>query len=772
MIGVNGMQHRLELSVWDSVLGSWQYYNTPYYNSFIDTTSSSSEIITLKTYFTTIYDRDVVYGCITYDPVLHQFMPRIRINADPDVPGADVEVLDNVVAIRTECCEFNGTWGSYYNISAQAYTYDINLHEWRGGEIESGLAWDEASVSLSLDIAGYLTYSYNDDDWNPKEGIGFYTPSLGIFDGTGFHDIVNGMSGNQDQLYGVFQQFLDNNISSIRIYDPNTGSFPGFVRSDPGLDLMSGGMTYQSYPANLKYLTMFDDFSGEMKIDTITQAISIIRLQARVAAYVDTSAVPATIHYQVFSPTLHDWVRDSTVSLNGVASLNITDGTVHWTDNSATQFKAGYNDTTGWGNFDTPLQLMFQVTNMFPTMGIPLIFVRDYSIGTDNARFYFGDGYSTTYAQGSAWHQYKINGNYNGTPADTFTICIEGGNSSGIQIVCNPISFATPLFGGIATASTNMICPGDSSMLTVTGPNGSIQWQYKSPNLTWLNVSSPGSTYDTLIVNPVVETYYRAKISNGSNAPAFSSIVKVSVITTTTPTPLWGSSEVCNGTQEYYSVDSLPGILYYTWTLPPGWTGSSNNSSILVTPYAAGGTITVSASTVCGTTVPVTKPVTITIIDTSLYWDGNEFFPDFGVTGVIYSWIDCATGTEVGTDNYYEPIASGSYALILTYEGCVDTSSCWDIIITGQENILSETTIAISPNPASDKIFISSTNIPHGNYEFVLYDAFGRIVKNWESLSLKDKLNLEIDISELSSGPYILNVKNEKISSVFRILKL
>jgi len=775
VIGVTGTQQRLELSVWDSVMGSWQYYNSPYFNSSIDTSYSSSEIIALKTYFPpSIYDRDSIYGFITYDPVLHQFMPVIRGNSDPDVPGATIFVRDNVVGVVIKCCEYNSSWGNYYNTSAEAYTYDINQHEWRGGVIQYGSAWDQASVGLGIGIAGYVSYSYNDDDWNPKEGVLFYTPSLGFFGGAGFYDSVGGMSGNQDQLYCSFMQFVYNDISSIRIYNPNTGYFPGFLRSIPGIDLLNGGMTYQSYPdSNLQYFTIFDDFSGEMKIDTIEQDISIVLLKNRVAAYVDTTIIPSTVHYQVFSPTLHDWVKDSTVSLNGVASLNIIDGTVHWVDNMAAQYKAGYNDTTGWGNFDTPLQLMFQVTDLFPTMGIPLIFVRDYSIGSDSAHFYFGDGYSTTYAQGSAWHQYKINGTYDATPSDTFEICIETVSSSGNQIVCRPYSFVTPLQGGIATASVNLICPGDSSMLTVIGQNGPIQWQFKLPGLNWQDDPDSASVSDTLFVHPLEETFYRAKISNGTDAPAFANILKVSVIPLVTNSPIWGNSVTCSGYQEYYSVDSVPGTLNYTWTLPSGWSGSSTSSSILVTIDTNGGSITVSANTICGTALPISKQIAITAIDTALYWDGTELWCSFWPgPGITYQWIDCVTGIQVGTFELFEPTQNGSYACIISYNGCVDTSSCWEFDFTGIENINSFGNLSVFPNPTNKNITVQGHGMKTGSFELKLVDVFGQVLLQKNYISTSTALNTQLDISEFTSGIYFLYVESKNYSRILRITKL
>jgi hypothetical protein len=57
-----------------------------------------------------------------------------------------------------------------------------------------------------------------------------------------------------------------------------------------------------------------------------------------------------------------------------------------------------------------------------------------------------------------------------------------------------------------------------------------------------------------------------------------------------------------------YSVPSSPSTTY-TWTIPAGWTGSSTTNSITVTPNTTPGTISVTATNSCGTSVPQTKSI-------------------------------------------------------------------------------------------------------------------------------------------------------------------
>lgn len=776
VIGTNGTQQRLELSVWDSVLGSWQYYNTPFYNSSIDTTYSSSEIVALKTYFPpNLYDRDSIYGFITYDPVLHLFRPYLNSNPDPDGAGGTVKVNDNAVTVEVYCCKATGNGGIGYDISIECYTYDINLHEWRGGIFYQGEAYDTPTLSITLGIAGYVKYSYNDYTWNPSQGVGFYTPSLGNFSGQSFYDAINGISGNQDQLSCSYTQMLQNIISSYHVYNPHSLVFSDFYRDVPGTDLKSGGMIYQSFPFyDLRYFAIFDDFTGTMKIDTVEQFVSIVKLTNRVAAYVDTTVVPTTVHYQVYSPTLHNWVKDSTISTNGVSTLNIVGGTVHWTDGAGSPFKAGYNDTTGWGTFDTPLQLMFQVTDLFPTMGVPLIFVRDYSIGATDAIFHFGDGYSTANYQGSAWHQYKINGNYGLTPFNSFNICIEVNTPSGVQTSCRPISFVTPLQGGVASSSVNQICAGDSAVLYLTGHNGPIQWQKLVSDTGWVNLPGPGANSDSLTVYPVQETFYRAKIANGIDAPAHSNIVRVYVLPSITPGIVSGLSTVCKGYEVQYSVDSIQGVLSYNWNLPSGWTGNSTNSTIVVIPNSSSNTISVSANTVCGTLSPITKNIIINEVDTELVYNSGPSWgwleaANYELTAT-YKYINCVTGAVVGIE-FLQVTQSGSYACIVTYNGCTDTSSCWQIILSGVESLNSNGNISVSPNPTNKNIKITGYEMSPGFYKIKLSDVYGQLVTEQDYVCTGNNMETEINLSQFSSGIYFLHIHSKNSSRVLKVVK-
>lgn len=769
-----GTLSRLELSVWDSVLGSWQYYNTPYFNTTINPINSSPEIVVFNTYFPPNFsNKDAYYGFITYDPVLHSFRPKYYSNPDPHNPGAVVSVSDNVVATHTICCMMNLPIGQGFDIANSAYTYDINFNEWRGGTIVNGIAPDIPSTNMMLGIGGYLTWTYNDYNYNPTTGVGFYTPHLGEFTGKGFYDCMGGLSGNQDALTSTYLGVLSNDISSTNVYDPNTGLFRGIDRDEIGTDLISGGLMYKSFPSqNLRFFAILDDSLGTMKIDTVVQQVSIVKLSNRVGAYVDTTTTPTTVHYLVFSPTIHEWVKDSSVSINGVSSLNITNGTVAWIDHTGATFKAGYNDTIGWGNFDTPIQLLFQVTNMFPTMGKPLVFVRDYTIGGDiENQIYFGDGYVSTIFQGSAWHQYKINGNYGLMPMNTFNICMEATTPSGIVTTCKQMSFTSSVTGGNVSASPNSICNGDTVLLVSSGTNGPIQWQYQSNGAGWVNITGTSSNSDSLFVNPTQETFYRVKVDNGIDPPSFSNVVSVYVVPTTITSASIVNDSLCKNTPYYFAVDSFPGMTSFNWSIPGNWSGSSTSSTISFVPQVPGGVLSVSANTVCGTTTPITANLDVVFIDTTVILDDTWLSPYAWMDYTTYSWIDCTTGATVGNDFFFEPTQSGSYACLFQFNGCTDTSSCWQIILSGVESLNSNGNISVSPNPTNKNIKITGNEMSPGFYKIKLSDVYGQLVTEQDYVCTSNNMETEINLSEFSSGIYFLRIDSKSSSRVLKVVK-
>ena len=110
-----------------------------------------------------------------------------------------------------------------------------------------------------------------------------------------------------------------------------------------------------------------------------------------------------------------------------------------------------------------------------------------------------------------------------------------------------------------------------------------------------------------------------------------------------------------------------------------------------------------------------------------------------------YQWITCDGELIEGeTSQTFQVSAPGSYAVIVDFEGCADTSSCLEVSLTGvEENI--NYNLSIYPNPASDAFKFSDSKEHH----WEIYTVAGQLIKTGFSSTVATR--------DLSSGVYILN---------------
>jgi hypothetical protein len=255
-----------------------------------------------------------------------------------------------------------------------------------------------------------------------------------------------------------------------------------------------------------------------------------------------------------------------------------------------------------------------------------IVFVNTSPSSTGAARVF---GFDPTYnASPSGWTQYTatIPTSYSGT---TNYIIFRGQSMYGYDIFFDDVVVThnppTPCSGTpIAPTITNTamspaspLCAGSSATLNAVDPNyptiGNITYQWETSSSSsgpWTPVSA-GTGATTLTYNTgalATSAYYRmtskCTISNQTN----SSSPYFVIVGAPQPSAISGSASFCPGDVASYSVTNVGGTTY-TWTLPSGWSGSSTTNSISVTPGNTAGSITVTATSSCGTSIPQTKAI-------------------------------------------------------------------------------------------------------------------------------------------------------------------
>lgn len=137
----------------------------------------------------------------------------------------------------------------------------------------------------------------------------------------------------------------------------------------------------------------------------------------------------------------------------------------------------------------------------------------------------------------------------------------------------------------------------------------------------------------------------------------------------------------------------------------------------------------------------------------------NNFTLQAEETGATYQWVDCnnnfspisgATGQTFTASN------NGNYAVIITLNGCSDTSECVNLNEVGLIESTFGSQLEVFPNPTNGELTISFGEM-QTSIEATILDASGRIIEKIKAVDTK-----QVDVLlNGESGVYFLEVTNE-----------
>lgn len=190
-----------------------------------------------------------------------------------------------------------------------------------------------------------------------------------------------------------------------------------------------------------------------------------------------------------------------------------------------------------------------------------------------------------------------------------------------------------------------------------------------------------------------------------------------------------------------------------SYTAPDGATYTQSGNFVATIPNAIG----------CDSVISIN--LTVNSVNSNVTQSGITISSD--ETGAAYQWIDCGTGLVIPneTSASFTATANGSYAVIVTKNGCTDTSNCIAISTIGlSEN--SDANISVYPNPATTTLTIQNTS--NAAAVFSLMDASGKVLR---TVSTSDE-KIEWNIEQLPAGIYSLTVNYTHAVNVFKVVKL
>jgi hypothetical protein len=151
----------------------------------------------------------------------------------------------------------------------------------------------------------------------------------------------------------------------------------------------------------------------------------------------------------------------------------------------------------------------------------------------------------------------------------------------------------------------------------------------------------------------------------------------------------------------------------------------------------------------------ITVHLTIPVIDVSVNQSEDTLT---AVTDALYQWLDCNNDfglIQGAVDRKFTPAVSGDYAVKISKDGCVDTSACFAVVITGMfYNTLGDG-LNIYPNPANSVLTIDLPQA-YEKTDIEVRNLSGQMVIK-EMHSRRQKIELTLS---LPAGLYLLSVKN------------
>jgi hypothetical protein len=162
---------------------------------------------------------------------------------------------------------------------------------------------------------------------------------------------------------------------------------------------------------------------------------------------------------------------------------------------------------------------------------------------------------------------------------------------------------------------------------------------------------------------------------------------------------------------------------------------------------------------VAGCDSVITLDLTIHTIDTIVTQSGVTLMANQTVG--VYQWIDCNNGNAPiagATAQSFTALANGDYAVIITVNNCIDTSSCFNVVVSSIPTTMDEKTVRVYPNPTIGQVTIEFEEVIK-NGKARLVDVNGRLLLE---TVLDGQQTIQWNINEFPTAVYFLELQTSK----------
>ena len=382
--------------------------------------------------------------------------------------------------------------------------------------------------------------------------------------------------------------------------------------------------------------------------------------------------------------------------------------------------------------------------------------------------------YSISPVAGATSYTWTLPGTWTGSSITNSISATTGASAGTISVTANSSCGSSPPQTLIITLSASLPTPGPiSGNTTVCG--GTPQTYYISPvsgatSYTWTLPGTWSGTSSTDSISPSIGASGGtiSVVANGGCGTSASQTLTVGFGNPPAqPSSILGVTHLCDSSSTAYAVTLDATATSYTWTLPNGWTGTSNTNTITATASTASGTISVTANNGCGPSAASTLSVvgsTIPVVTVASFGTVCDNVSAFTLTGGNPTG-GTYTGTGVNSNMFDPTIAGdGTYYITYTYSSgaCVrsDSSTITVDLCIGIASNSDNQNITIYPNPSTGIITIAVANAANSELLISVADIQGREVYSTIDKNIVAGYTKQINLEQLAKGIYYIKLTN------------
>jgi hypothetical protein len=239
-------------------------------------------------------------------------------------------------------------------------------------------------------------------------------------------------------------------------------------------------------------------------------------------------------------------------------------------------------------------------------------------------------------------------------------------------------------------SGTTTICSGSSNTYSVTAVAGATSY-------TWTLPSGWSGTSTTNTINATASATSGDVTVTANNACGSSTVQTLAITVNpipSTPGTISGTTTICSGSSNTYSITAVAGATSYTWTLPSGWSGTSTTNSINTTASATSGDITVTANNACGNSTAATLAITVNDVPAmpSTITGSTSFCEDataqtYSVTNDVsatsYTWtLPIGWSGTSTTNSINSTVATSGGTITVTANNGCGSSTAQSLVVT------------------------------------------------------------------------------------------